>query len=220
LQNGAVIQFVSSTGLETWGAKVNNSGTLNVLSGSRIATQFLQTSGTLQLGTGAVIGSVEASMGEGLLANTGQVVVIGGDVQNPVAFGLVHPEQTGKRAVENGLPDGTAKARFTIGDGHTPTAFRVLGGQTDFINHLGATLQIMPGATLELITNDNGSSHAFNNRRAFLTNSGDLLLAGQLQVQGNHAGITGHRQQGATDHPRDAGGHRAPAKQHWSGGLL
>lgn len=191
LRDGALIQFGSTTGRRTWGAKVNNTGTMKLLNGSSIALQNLQTSGTLQLGGGSILGYVEGSQGEGLLANTGQALIVGGDAQNPLAFGLAHPESTGKRGVENGLPDGTAKARFTIGDGHTATVFRVLGGQSEFTNHPGASMLILPGATLSLITNDNGSQHMFNNRKALLTNAGDLVLAGTLQVQGNHAGTTG-----------------------------
>ena len=191
LRNGALIQFGTTTGRRIWNAKINNSGTLRLLGGARIAVQNLQTCGTLQLGGAAVIGYPEGSQGDGLLTNTGQALVIGGDAQTPVAFGLVHPESTGKRAVENGSPDGAAKAQFTIGDGRMPTFFRLLGGQAEFTNYPGAALQILSGATLALITNDNGSVHMFNNRRAILTNAGELKLAGSLQVLGNHAGTTG-----------------------------
>ena len=191
LRNGSLIQFGSSTGRQAWAAKVGNTGTMRLLGGACIALRSLQNSGTLQLGDGTVLGSVEGSQGEGLLANTGQVTVVGGDAQNPVAFGFAHPENTGKRAVVNGSPDGAAKAIFTIGDGKMTTSFRVLGGQAEFTNHPGSSMAILPGATLSLITNDNGSQHMFNNRRALLTNAGDLTLAGMLQVQGNHAGLTG-----------------------------
>jgi len=191
LRNGALMQFGSSTGRPLWIADVVNEGTLRLLGGARLAVVKLQNSGTLQLGSGSVIGHAEGSAGEALLANTGQVLVDGGDVQNPVVFGLVHPDSTGKRIVENGSPDGAAKASFTIGDGRTPSVFRVMGGQTEFNNHAGSSLQILLGSTLALLTNDNGSGHLFNNRKAFLTNEGDLLLAGLLQVQGNHGGETG-----------------------------
>jgi len=191
MRNGALIQFGSSTGRPLWNGGFVNEGTLRLLGGARLAVLKLQNSGTLQLGSGSVIGHAEGSAGEALLANTGQVLVDGGDVQNPVVFGLVHPDSTGKRTVENGSPDGAAKARFTIGDGRTSSVFRVMGGQTEFNNHAGSSLQILPGATLALLTNDNGSGHPFNNRKAFLTNEGDLLLAGLLQVQGNHGGETG-----------------------------
>ena len=191
LRNGSLIQFGSSTGRQVWGAKIHNYGMLRLLSGARIALQNLQNSGTLQLANSAVLGYVEGSQGEGILTNTGQALVIGGDAQNPVAFGLAHPESTGSRTIVNGSPDGTAKAQFTIGDGRTPTVFRLLGGQSEFTNHPGSSMSILPGATLALITNDNGSRHMFNNRRALLTNAGDLTFAGALQVQGNHAGMTG-----------------------------
>ncbi|TFG88602.1 MAG: hypothetical protein E4H18_01880, partial [Hyphomicrobiales bacterium] len=191
MRNGALIQFGSSTGRPLWNGGFVNEGTLRLLGGARLAVLKLQNSGTLQLGSGSVIGHAEGSAGEALLANTGQVLVDGGDAQNPVVFGLVHPYTTGKRTVENGSTDGAAKARFTIGDGRTPSVFRVMGGQTEFNNHAGSSLQILPGATLALLTNYNGSGHPFNNRKAFLTNEGDLLLAGLLQVQGNHGGETG-----------------------------
>ena len=191
MRNGALIQFGSSTGRPLWGADVVNAGTLRLLGGARLAVLKLHNSGTLQMGSGSVIGHAEGSAGDALLANTGQVLVDGGDVQNPVAFGLVHPNTTGNRTVVNGSPDGAAKASFTIGDGRTPSVFRVMGGQTEFSNHADSSLQILTGSTLELLTNDNGSGHAFNNRKAFLANEGDLLLAGLLQVQGNHGGSTG-----------------------------
>ncbi len=191
MRNGALIQFGSSTGRALWNEGVINAGTLRLLGGARLAVLKLQNSGTLQLGSGSVIGHAGGSTGDALLANTGQVLVDGGDVQNPVAFGLVHPETTGKRTVENGSPDGAAKAGFTIGDGRTSSVLRVMGGQTEFNNHAGSSLQILPGSTLELLTNDNGSGHPFNNRKAFLTNEGDLLLAGLVQVQGNQDGPTG-----------------------------
>lgn len=212
LRNSALIQFGSSTGRRIWGAKVNNYGTLRLLGGARIALQSLQNSGTLQLANSAVLGYVEGSQGEGLLTNTGQALVIGGDMQNPVAFGFAHPESTGNRSVVNGSPDGVAKARFAIGDGKTTTAFRVLGGQVEFTNHPGSSMMILPGATLSLITNDNGSRHMFNNRRALLTNAGDLTLAGALQVQGNHAGMTGLSNKGRlTIQGAQAGVERLPS---------
>ncbi len=191
LRNGALIQFGSTSGRAAWTAKVTNTGTMRLLGGARIALQSLQNSGTLQLGGGAVLGAVVLGQGEGTLTNTGQVLVGGGDAQNPVAFGFAHPESTGSRAIVNGSPDGVAKARFMIGDGKTPTVFRMVGGQAEFTNHPGSSMGILPSATLSLITNDNGSRHMFNSRKALVTNAGDLLLAGTLQVEGNHAGMTG-----------------------------
>ncbi len=191
IRNGGLIQFGSSTGRPFWTVRVVNAGTMRMLGGARLTVQNLQNSGTLQLGGNSVIGHPEGSQGDGLLANTGQVLVVGNDTQNPVAFGLVHPGSTGKRIVENGSPDGVAKARFTIGTGRANSVFRVMGGQTEFNNHAGSSLQILPGATLALLTNDNGSNHMFNSREAVVNNEGDLLLAGTLQVQGNHAGVTG-----------------------------
>ena len=191
MHNGAVIQFGSSTNRPLWAAKTVNNGTLRLFGGARINLLDLQNSGTLQLGAGAVIGNVEQSMSGGGLFNTGQVQDIGGDAQAPVVLGLINPMYCGKRSVENGTPDGAAKAGFTIGNGRVTSMFRVLGGRVEFANHPGSTVQILPAATLALITNDNGSRHLFDNRQAILNNEGELMLAGVLQVQGNHAGFTG-----------------------------
>lgn len=192
IRNGGLIQFGSSTGRPYWGVRVVNEGTMRMLGGARLTTQYLQNIGTLQLGGGTVISHPEGSQGDGVLSNTGQVLIGGGNAQNTaVEFGLVHPASTGKRIVENGSPDGAAKARFTIGGVQNPSIFRVMGGQTEFYNYAGSSLQIPSGSTLELLTNDNGSNHMFNSRKAFLINEGELLLAGLLQVQGNHAGVTG-----------------------------
>jgi len=191
MRNGAGIRFSSSTGRQLWLGKFVNEGTLRLQSGTRIGLQQLQNSGTLELGAGVVLGCAEAANGEGALANTGQVQVIGSSAQDPAVFGLVHPEQTGARSIVNGTPDGAAKARFTIGDGRDASVFRVVGGNVEFDNNAGSSTEILPGSTLALITNDNGSVHLFNNRKAVVTNAGDMTLAGLLQVQGNHAGFTG-----------------------------
>ena len=44
---------------------------------------------------------------------------------------------------------------------------------------------------MALISNDNGATHRFYNRAAWIFNSGDMALAGKLRVQGNHGGFTG-----------------------------
>ena len=191
MRTGAVIQFDSSTGRAFWVSKIINTGTLSLLDGSRIGLQNLQNSGILQLGAGAVLGSVKCSMGDCMLANTGSVQVLGTTAQNPAEFGLADPEHTGARSIVNGSQDGAAKARFTIGDGRDASMFKVVGGNVEFINNPGASTLVRPGATLALITNDNGSPHMFISRKAVLTNAGDLTLGGMLQVQGNHAGFTG-----------------------------
>ena len=192
MNNGAVIQFLSSTGRPLWGCKFVNEGTFRLLGGSGLGTQNLQNSGTLQLGAGAVVGQCVQSGGEGLIANTGQVQVTGSSAQDPARFGLVNRDgTTGNRAVGNGTPDGATKAVFTVGDGRDVSVFIIAGGQVEFTNHPGASALIQPGAMLGLITNDNGSVHLFNNRQAYFNNAGELTLAGVLKVQGNHAGFTG-----------------------------
>ncbi len=191
MRNGALIQFGSSTGRPLWVGRFVNDGAFHVLDGARIGLQNLDNRGTLQLGAGAVLGHVDLGNGDGVLRNTGQVQVVGGTAQEPVVFGLPHPERTGKRTVDNGRPDGGAKARFTIGDGRGAAAFQVVGGEAVFANHPDAATLIQPGATLALITNDNGAQHLFNNRPAVFNNDGELTLAGVLRVQGNHGGFTG-----------------------------
>ncbi|MGB8353790.1 MAG: hypothetical protein WCD79_07890 [Chthoniobacteraceae bacterium] len=191
LRNGAVVQFDSSTGRAFGVPKITNTGTLSLLDGSRIGLQNLQNSGTLQLGAGTVLGSVACGMADCTFANTGSVQVLGATAQNPAEFGLTDPLHTGARSIVNGLPDGTAKARFIIGDGRDASVFKAVGGNVEFINNPGASTLVQPGATLALITNDNGSPHMFISRKAMLTNAGDLTLAGMLQVQGNHGGFTG-----------------------------
>ncbi len=202
LRHGALIQFGSSTGRPLWLGGLVNEGTLRLLDGSCIGMQSLRNGGTLELGAGVVVGHVDLSQGDGTLHNAGQVLVAGDAAAGPAVFGLAHPDSVGRRVVENGTPDGAAKASFTIGNGRDNATLQVLGGQTEFVNHRGATLRVQPGATLALITSDNGSTHMFNNRLATLNNAGDLTLAGVLRVQGNHAGFTGLRN---TGHVRVAG---------------
>lgn len=191
LRNGALIQWGSSTGRGLSIGSFVNGGTCRLLDGARIGMQNLSNTGLLQLAGGAVIGHVALSQGDGVLQNAGQVEVLGGGREAPVAFGLAHPAGTGRRAIVNVATNGEAKARFTIGDGRDACVFRVLGGQATFQNHPGASLRIQAGAALELITNDNGSPNNFSGREARLSNGGGLTLAGVLRVQGNHAGFTG-----------------------------
>ena len=192
MNNGAVIQFLSSTGRPFWGCKFVNKGTFGLLGGSRIGTHNMQNSGTFQLGAGAMIAHGMQSGSEAQIANAGQVQVIGSSAHDPAQYGQVNLDgATDSRAIENGVPDGSSKAVFTIGDGRDASVFNVVGGQVKFDNNPGAATLINPGATLALITNDNGSRHPFTSRQAFFNNGGDLTLAGVLKVQGNCAGFTG-----------------------------
>ena len=212
MRNGSLIQFASSTQRDLWiGLDANhntviNDGTLTLQGGSRIGLQNLQNSGTLQLGAGAVLGTIGFSYADTALRNAGEVHVSGGNAEVPVTFGLEHPDQCGSRVVENGASSGDVKALFTIGDGREPSLFRVLGGQVAFNNHPAASMLIQAGSTLALITSDNGSNHLFNNRQALLNNSGDLVLEGSLLVQGNHGGFTGIRNTGRLTIRGDAAG--------------
>ncbi len=191
MRNGALVQYMSSSGRPYWGTNLTNSGTLRLLSGSRLGMQKLVNTGTLQLGAGAVLGQVNYAGGEMALNNTGEVQVSGTGENVPVVFGQIDPERNGTRTINNGDPTIGAKARFTLGDGNDKPVFRIAGGNSYFINHSGATTLINSGSVLSLTTNDNGSQHLFISRDAKLTNNGDLLLAGFLLVQGNHAGFMG-----------------------------
>jgi len=133
---------------------------------------------------------------ENRLTNTGQGVikVIGGTQDQPVTFGFVGPNGTGKRIVENGTVRGDSRAQLIIGDGKDTSTFTIIGGQVDATNFAGSSVQIQPGATLALLTSDSGDTRPSGNsppREAKLSNAGDLLLAGQLRVQSNHAAFTG-----------------------------
>jgi hypothetical protein len=196
LRHGALIQWGSSTGRELLIGSFVNSGTCRLQDGARLGMQNLSNTGLLQLAGGAVIGHVALSQGDGVLQNAGQVEVLGGGREAPVAFGLAHPAGTGRRGIVNGATNGEAKARFTIGDGRDACVFRVLGGQATFQNHPGASLRIQAGAALELITNDNGSYNNSTHREARLSNGGELTLAGVLRVQGNSIGPTGIENRG------------------------
>lgn len=191
LRRGSVIQFGSSTGRPFWGISVDNRGTLRLLDGSRIGSSNWVNSGTLELVSGAVLGQVEMAPNESKLANLGEVRVIGGAANQPIRLGLTDPARTGKRLIENGSEDGSATARFVVGDGKLPVVFETAGGQTQFLNQPGGTVEIQPQATLALLTNDNGSQNRFENREAKLTNAGEIRLAGTLRVQGNHGGFIG-----------------------------
>ncbi|MET0261960.1 MAG: hypothetical protein ABW223_03620, partial [Rariglobus sp.] len=191
LRNGAVIHTMSSTNRPLWGLSLVNEGAMRLLDGSRIGGSNFKNIGTLQLGAGAVIGQLDYARGDGTFNNLGQVQVSG-----PAAFGLAHPERNGKRLVENGAADGTAKASFTLGDGTAASAFSVTGGQVVFTNYLGSVLKIQSGSALALQTNDAGSRNRFEGREAKLLNAGDLLLAGRLSARGNHAGFVGIENRG------------------------
>jgi hypothetical protein len=195
LRNGALIQWGSSTGRGLSIGSFVNGGTCRLLDGARLGMQNLSNTGLLQLAGGAVIGRLMLERwGDGLLGvlqNTGQVEVLGGGREAPVAFGLAGSLGTGRSGIVNGATNGEAKARFTIGDGRDACVFRVLGGQATFQNHPGASLRIQAGAALELITNDNGHYNNFADREARLSNGGELTLAGVLRVQGNQGGPTG-----------------------------
>jgi len=194
LQNAARVQFASSTGHPDWIGNANsNTGSLSVLDHSRLGFSRLQNSGVLELGAGVVLGQTEYAGVENSLTNTGKGVlkVIGGAQDQPVTFGYIGADSTGKRTIENGTAAGNSQAQLIIGAGKDASTFTVVGGQVNLTNFAGSSIAINPGATLALITNDNGSTHPFLNRDAKVTNAGEFLLPGRLRVQGNHGGFTG-----------------------------
>ncbi len=147
-------------------------------------------SGQLELGAGAVLGSVEYGIEDGLLNNKGTIKVLGSTQDEPAGFGCVNPVSNGKRTLKNGTADGKNKADLAIGSGTDAATFVITGGQVNLDNFTGSSVEINSGGALTLLTNDNGSGHRFNNREAKVTNAGDMLWSGLLRVQGNHAGFT------------------------------
>lgn len=196
MRRGAMTHFGSSTGRPNWAIRLQNIGTLRMLSGSRLGLQTLDNIGKLQLGAGVRLGQTTSARSEMKINNTGEIQVAGGGDDHPVIFGMVDPSRTGKRILINGTEAGAKEARFVLGDGQESSTFEMIGGDSTFINQPGATLLIRPRATLSLLTNDNGSVHVFISRDARLANRGDLSLSGTLRVSGNHTGFVGLSNQG------------------------
>lgn len=193
MQHGAVLHFLSTSGRPGWFGNDNqNDGRLRVLDGSRLGLSRLQNTGVLELGVGTVLGQRDFADRDIILNNMGQGVinVLGSTPERPATLGCIGP-QNGTRRVENGTADGASAARLTVGSGTDRATLLILGGQVYLQNHAGARMEVRPGATLALLTNDNGSAHRFYNRDARIVNAGELLLAGTVRVQGNHGGFTG-----------------------------
>jgi hypothetical protein len=190
LQHGACVRFMSSTNQPFWfGHDNTNSGTLRVLSGARLGLSNLTTAGTLELGADVLIGQPEFAQNDGTLTNSGKGVltIAGSSPAHPSTFGCIGPSN-GKRIVNNGTATPENQARLLVGTGEDAAVLAIRGGQCYLNNAAGSRVEIRPGATLALLTSDNGSSHRFNNRDAKVTNAGSLLLAGSLVLQGNHGG--------------------------------
>ena len=202
MQHGSVLKWMSSTGIDNNSSGNINTGTLRILDRSSVGISRLENSGTIEFGTGVVIGQAENAGGDALLINKSGEIRVTGD--EPVLFGLIDETRCGKRRIENGIipetakpeqpqpiPAGLSPARFIIGTGKDKANLTSTGAEVVFANAAGSRLEIMSGASLYLITNDNGSNHPFNSRTARVTNKGDFVLAGTLRVQGNHGGYTG-----------------------------
>ncbi|PTY04177.1 hypothetical protein DB346_05170 [Verrucomicrobia bacterium LW23] len=190
MKQGAVLQLVTASGMSHSMGGTNAEGaTLRVLSRSRIGVSRLENSGTLELGNGAVVGHPDFAAGEASIVNKGAgEIAISGD--EPIHFGFISEYRTGKRRIDNGST-ASDKATFILGNGKDKPELITTGGEVEFANAAGSTVAIRSNATMSLITNDNGSNHAFNSRTAKVENSGSFHLAGTLRVQGNHGGFTG-----------------------------
>jgi hypothetical protein len=119
------------------------------------------------------------------ISNTGNGIIKVLDGQ--ATLGCVGPSN-GKRFVTNGDATGNLKAQLLIGSGKDTANFAITGGNCYLNNNPTGIVEIREGATLALLTNDNGSSHRFNNRDAKFTNAGNTVIAGKLSLQGNHGG--------------------------------
>jgi hypothetical protein len=186
MKNGAYLQWISSTGQESWFGRDNtNTGTMSVLSGSRLGMQTLNNTGTLELGANVLLGQPTFYNSDNSISNTGNGIIKVLDGQ--ATLGCVGPSN-GKRFVTNGDATGNLKAQLLIGSGKDTANFAITGGNCYLNNNPTGIVEIREGATLALLTNDNGSSHRFNNRDAKFTNAGNTVIAGKLSLQGNHGG--------------------------------
>ncbi|MEZ0299364.1 MAG: LamG-like jellyroll fold domain-containing protein, partial [Candidatus Methylacidiphilales bacterium] len=193
LQNASTMRFLSPAGRTTPPAPATNAGRLRVLGDSRLGVQDLLTSGEVELGNGAVIGQPEYTANDATITNTGRFLVSGGTEKHPACFGLPSEQQMryGKRTLING--DASGKAAFTLGDGKTPAAFRIMGAdQINVLNGPQSAMDLNAGSVLSLTASTFGSQ----DRAAKVANAGLLTFAGKLIVQGNHTGFVGIENKG------------------------
>ncbi|MBA3685049.1 MAG: hypothetical protein H0W72_07380, partial [Planctomycetes bacterium] len=179
------MQYVSSTGLATDAlAPCVNAGTLAVLDGSSLPFIELTNTGTMRVGGGASLASPAFSERNLVLRNgaKGSITLFGGTRERPVVFGSVGPNRNGHRNLINGAAD--APAVLEIG-----SSMVMIGGYCAVDNAAGSRMAIRRGASLALLTNDNGL--AFNSpewREARLSNFGLLELAGGISASANQWG--------------------------------
>lgn len=186
MKNGASMQWFSSTYQAGWFGRDNvNSGTMRVLSGSRLGLGSLSNTGTFELGDNTLLGQVLFAEGDNNLTNQGNGVIKVLDGSS--TFGCI-TGNNGKRIVSNGDATGATKSKLLLGDGNKAASLIITGGNCYLNNLATGTVEINAGAELALITNDNGSVHKFINRDARFANDGNLLLAGKLSLEGNHGG--------------------------------
>lgn len=186
LQNGAQVQYVSSTGRSTSYGFGNmagnaNSGTLSLLSGSSIAMQDLSNTGTLILGTNVTLFTAQFNGGNETLDNRGSVSVVGTNAL------IGYTNAAGQPVIFNNGSAGSQGALLTIGDGVNGAECIIQGRQARLINFVGNTVTVARASTLRL-TGTRNSTENFASLDAYLMNSGVVVNAGTIQLQPSHSG--------------------------------
>ncbi len=199
LKNGARVVYASTSGHPDWiGRNNNNTGTMTITDHSQLGFSFLANGGVIELGPGAILGQSDYSGAVNTIYNSSgkaTIKVIGSTPDEPAVYGFVNPDNTGKRTIESGSGRGDVHAQLIIGSGQDSATFNIIGGSVNVNNYLNSEVNIQPGATLALLTNDNGSTDNNFPREVKVTNTGNMLLAGNLRLQGNggsFAGIENH----------------------------
>jgi hypothetical protein len=188
LQNGAQVQYVSSTASSLTNTGYSNmvgnanSGTMSLLSGSSIAMHDLSNTGTLILGTNITLFTGQFSGANEPLDNRGSVSVVGTNAL------IGHTNAAGSSFVifTNGSA-GSQGALLTIGDGVNGAECIIQGRNAHLINFVGNTVTVARASTLRL-TGTRGSADGFTSLDAYLMNSGVVVNAGTIQLQPSHAG--------------------------------
>ncbi|OPZ24825.1 MAG: hypothetical protein BWZ02_02737 [Lentisphaerae bacterium ADurb.BinA184] len=186
LRNASTLAFISSTGWNNFGygtlSQCSNSGALTVESGSSVAFRGLTNTGTITLGAGAELGTNTFVGGVTLTNGTnGSLVVAGSSAASPARIGFVN-SGSGSASIST---NGTGAA-LTVGTGSDAAVLAVQGNHATVANTAGNTLTVEADATLRLDTNTAADGHNFVAHNAQVTNSGQLTLAGQIELNPNH----------------------------------
>lgn len=188
LQNGAQFQYVSSTGRPTGSGFGNmsgnaNSGTLRLLSGSRMALQDMSNTGVLILGDNATLFTAQFNGLNQTLNNGagGSVSVVGTNAL------LGYSNASGNFIIFNNGSGSAQGATLTIGDGTSSAECIIQGRQARLNNHPGNTVTVSRASSLRL-TGTQGSSESWQNLGAYMMNSGVVVNAGAILLQPCHGG--------------------------------